>query len=335
MKKTVTKIDHNFHLQKNSKFEEWEKRKGENYLNYRKQWYNNPTNNILDQFPIHLDIEATTACNFECTMCYRTELVRKNKYWKIENFNIEKYKKIIDEGVKKGLKSVKYQFFGEPMINKKIYEMIKYAKDAGVVDTMFNTNASLLTTENAKKLINSGIDKVFFSFDSPYREKFNKIRVKGDYDQVLDNIKNFMQIKKEMKSDNPITRVQMVLMKETKKDWEDFKKLFEPIVDTIAYVDYLDHGDQNSHNTKGVINIQKNQKPYKCPQLWQRSFIHPDGVVTPCCIDTDRVLVMGNINNESIDKIWRGKKYNELRSLHNNGKFSEIPLCSKCPLANS
>ena len=335
MPKTRTLIDHNFHLINNAKYLDWEKRKGKSYLDYRKEWNKNPIDNILNDFPIHLDIEATSACNFECTMCYRTELVAKNKYWKIENFNFEKYKKIIIEGVKKGLRSVKYQFFGEPMVNKKIYEMIKFAKNSGIVDTMFNTNASLLTKENSKKLINSGIDKVFFSFDSPYREKYNKIRVKGDYDKVLNNIKNFMKIKKDMNSNTPITRVQMVLMKETKNDWEDFKKLFEPIVDSVAYIDYLDHGNQNNHIDKGLIKIDEDQTPYKCPQLWQRAFIHPDGIVTPCCIDTDRILVMGNVNEQGIEEIWKGKKYSQLRKLHLEGKYKEVPLCKKCPLANS
>ena len=51
-----------------------------------------------------------------------------------------------------------------------------------------------------------------------------------------------MKIKKEMKSDTPITRVQMVLMKENKHEFKDFVKLFTPIVDTIAHIDYLDHG---------------------------------------------------------------------------------------------
>ena len=53
---------------------------------------------------------------------------------------------------------------------------------------MFNTNASLLT-EKAVEIIKSGLDKLFFSFDSLYREQYNKIRVKGDYDKVLNNIK--------------------------------------------------------------------------------------------------------------------------------------------------
>ena len=40
-------------------------------------------------------------------MCVRTEYVENGTMWKIQNFNFDKYKEIIDEGVKNGLKSVK------------------------------------------------------------------------------------------------------------------------------------------------------------------------------------------------------------------------------------
>ena len=315
--------------------DKWESRRSPEYKEYRQEWENNPKDNVLNGFPIHLDIEATSACNFQCTMCPRTEMIENKTYWKIENFNFTTYCKIIDKGVPNGLKSIKFQYLGEPLVNKNLVKMIKYAKDKGVVDVMFNTNASLLTEKKAVEIIKSGVDKVFFSFDSPYKEQFNKIRVKGDYDEVLTNIKNFMRIKKELKSDTPITRVQMVLMKETKEEWEDFQKLFKGVVDTIAGVDYLDHGQQKLQKEKGMVKLdgKKNNKRFCCPQLWQRMFVHPDGVVTPCCIDSNRDLKMGNINDNNLKDIWHNKKYQKIRKLHRDGRIDEIPTCKKCALA--
>ncbi|MDB3873563.1 SPASM domain-containing protein [Pelagibacteraceae bacterium] len=329
------KIDHNFHLQTTEVMEKWENRRGKEYKNYRKEWYENPKLNKLNNFPIHLDIEATSACNFLCTMCPRTEMIEDKTFWKVENFDFKKYTQIIDEGSKKGLRSIKFQYLGEPLVNKNLIKMIKYAKNAGIVDVMFNTNASLLTEKKSKEVILSGVDKVFFSFDSPYREEFNKIRVKGDYDKVLTNIKNFMRLKKELKSDTPITRVQMVLMKENQSQWEDFKKLFDGVVDTIAWVDYLDHGKQQSYKKKGTIGFNDKKKEFCCPQLWQRMFVHPDGVVTPCCNDSFRELKMGNINKNSIEEIWQNKKYQNIRKLHLEGKMKNIPLCAKCTYAKT
>lgn len=326
-------VDHNFHLKTQKAMDEWESRRPIDYKSYREEWYKNPKENIINDFPIHLDIEATSACNFLCTMCPRTEMIEDKTFWKVENFDMKTYEKIVLDGVPRGLRSIKFQYLGEPLVNKYLVQMIKLAKKAGVVDVMFNTNASLLTEKKSKEIILSGVDKVFFSFDSPYRKKFNEIRVKGDYDQVLNNIKNFMKIKKELKSDTPITRVQMVLMKENRKEWDDFRKLFSGVVDTIAYVDYLDHGKQKNQKDKGVVEIGSRKKKFCCPQLWQRMFVHPDGVVTPCCIDSNRDLVMGNINKNSIDEIWKNDIYQNIREKHLNGRINEIPTCRKCPLA--
>ena len=326
-------VDHNFHLKNQKVMDEWESRRSDGYKKYRQEWYNNPKNNLLNDFPIHLDIEATSACNFLCTMCPRTEMMEKKTFWKVENFDMKSYENIITTGVPLGLKSVKFQYLGEPLVNKHLVKMIKFAKKAGVEDVMFNTNASLLDEKKSREIILSGVDKIFFSFDSPYREEFNKIRVKGDYDLVIKNIKNFMKVKKELKSDTPITRVQMVLMKDNQREWEDFQKLFSNLVDTIAYIDYLDHGIQNKHKEKGVVKIGSRKKKFCCPQLWQRMFVHPDGVVTPCCLDSSREMVMGNIKENSIKDIWKNELYQDMREKHMNGKIDEIPTCRNCPLA--
>lgn len=328
-----TPIDHNFHQQANSRVERWESSLPEEYWAYRSKWEENPKQKILEGFPIHLDIEATSACNLKCVMCPRTEMVEAGNFWSVKAFDLESYKRLIDEGVQQGLSSVKYNYLGEPLLNKNIVEMIEYAKQAGVLDVMFNTNAALLDEKTARALIESGLDKLFFSFDSPDSERYERIRVGASYDQVLSNIKNFMQIREEMKAIKPFTRVSMVLMQENQQEWEDFQRLFSPIVDAVAYVDYLDHSGQ-SNPDRAVVAHDEKESNFCCPQLWQRMFIHPDGVVTPCCIDSARELVMGNIHENSAGEIWQGEVYQQLRERHSSGRYAEVYTCAHCPLAH-
>lgn len=326
-----TPVDHNFHAETNAKISQWESSLPHEYWDYREKWENLPKENIVSDFPIHLDIEATSDCNLLCTMCPRTELIENDAFWEVKRFDQDLYKKIIDEGVKLGLCSVKFNYLGEPLLNKKIYEMIAYAKDKGVIDVMLNTNATALTDANCRKLLDSGIDKLFFSFDSPNREKYNEIREGADFDEVLSNIKRFMEIRAERGVIIPFTRISMVLMKENRHEWQDFKNLFEPIVDSVAYVDYLDHGVQKN-NDKTAVPIGARKAKFCCPQLWQRMFIHPDGLATVCCIDSERELVVGNLSESSVEEIWRGEEYERLRKLHKTGRSDEIPACARCPL---
>ena len=126
-------------------------------------------------------------------------------------FPMDVYKKIIDESAENGLCSLKLQYLGEPLGDPLIVERIKYAKDKGIMDVMFNTNATLLTEEMAHRLLEAGLDDIFFSVDSIIPEKFNKIRIGTHYEHVVENIKNFMKIKNDGGYDHVQTRVAMVV----------------------------------------------------------------------------------------------------------------------------
>lgn len=324
------KVDHNYHPIESDIKTEWEKTKPKEYWDYRKEWNDNPKNNIVGRFPIHLDIEATSNCNLLCTMCPRTEMVKEGTFWKVKSFDYELYKKIIDEGTEKGLKSIKYNILGEPTLNTKLIDMIRYAKEKGVVDVMFNTNATSLTEKKSKELIESGLDKLFFSFDSPYRDQYNEIRVGADFDKVLNNIKRFHEIRSEMKSVSPLTRISMVRMPQNEQAWQDFYDLFSPIVDHVAWIDYIEHT-----NTRIEEHFDENNK-FCCPQLWQRMFIHPDGVVNICCVDAGgaRKIKIGKMDeNTTVEELWTSAKYENIRKMHRDGNINNLSICKNCHLA--
>jgi len=316
-----------FHQLESEKLQRWELSQPYAYWEYRHKWVEYPKNRTVDSFPIHLDIEATNACNLKCIMCPRTEMVENGTFWSIEMFDFDKYKEIIDEGVAKGLCSVKYNYLGEPTLNPQLTDMISYAKQAGVLDTMLNTNATQLDEDLSRDLILIKLDKIFFSFDSPYREKYNRIRVNSDYDKVLYNIRCFNEIREEMGSIKPFTRVSMVMMRDNKDDWDAFQQLFRPIVDSVSYGDFINHIGQSKPEYSLVTDGKEN---FCCPLLWQRMFIHPDGVATVCCNDAMRSLKVGNVFEQSVESIWTGKEYQRLRELHATGRFREIPTCANC-----
>ncbi len=339
-----TKIDHNYHQLKSEKTLRWEAILPPAYWEYRRKWETYPQEHRIGPFPVHLDIEATSNCNLLCTMCPRTDMVHEGTFWKVKNFDFDLFTRLIDEGSSKGLCSLKFNYLGEPLMNPRLIDMIRYAKEKGLVDAMFNTNATLLTEKTSRRLIESGLDKLFFSFDSPYRDHYNQIRVNANYDKVLRNIRRFHEIREALGSVTHFTRISMVRMKENEQEWEDFKNLFEPIVDAVAWVDYIEHNSQKGGGEKSLHRIEPMQKPLEtspihrdkkfcCPQLWQRMFVHPDGVVTVCCVDSARELTVGTIQDKTVEEIWNGPEYQKLRELHATGRIDEIPACAHCHLA--
>ena len=55
--------------------------------------------------------------------------------------------------------------------------------------------------------------------------------------------------------------------------------------------------------------------------------ISPDGTVFPCC-RAPKQLMMGNVNEESIEEIWNGENYRAFRRQMFSGNYPEP--CANC-----
>ena len=54
----------------------------------------------------------------------------------------------------------------------------------------------------------------------------------------------------------------------------------------------------------------------------------PDISPIPCCIDYDARLVMGNVREKTLEEIWHGEKFRQIRSEHLAGKYLDV--CAQC-----
>lgn len=311
----------------------WEASRPKEYWEYRKKWYENPQKQIVREFPLHLDIESTRRCNLRCPMCARTIKLERGEKLEEGDMDFGLFKKIIDEGATNGLYSIKLNYLGEPLLNKELSKMVEYAKSKGIIDVMFNTNGALLTERVSKELIEAEIDKIFISFDSPFKEKYEKIRVGTTFDRVLANVKNFIKLREKLNSVNPIVGVSMVVMKDNKEDVLDYIKLWKPIVDLIGFGDYVNPHGLDKEERYTIKHHQRSN--FVCSQLYQRLAVFHNGKIGLCCADYDAECSLGNAKNISIKDIWLGEKMRRIRELHNRGKWYEVPVCRKCHIPYS
>lgn len=308
----------NFQL-KSQSFEE----DSEEYKEYRRKWVDNPKNHIVEDFPIHLDIETNSTCNLRCYMCTYSVYPPKPV---IGDLNLAK--KIIDEGVRKGLCSIKTQFRGEPLLYEKAPELIKYAKEKGIIEAMFNTNATLLNKEKAEAFINAGLDKIICSVDGYTKEVYEKIRIGAKFETVLNNIKRLQSLKKKLGSKKPIVRIQMVKTPQNTDQIEEYINFWSKIVEQVAFDEMTERLEFKEIDTP--------LKDWSCSQLWQRIVVLADGDIVPCCggvIKGDqKMIVLGNAYKDSIEDIWKGEQMKKLRTLHIEGRSHEIEMCRRCTI---
>jgi MoaA/NifB/PqqE/SkfB family radical SAM enzyme len=309
---------------------DWPKYRSKEYFEYRRKWSEYPRKLEVPDFPLCIDIETTNLCNLRCPMCSRTIQIDDGSYVDIGTMEMKLYRKIIDEGEQHGLYSVKLNFLGEPLSDRYIVERVKYAKDHGVLDVMFNTNASMLTEEMSHKLLDAGLDSIFFSVDGINPESFNKIRIGTNYETVVKNIRNFMKIKNEGNYNHVQTRISMTMLPDIENESSAFAKFWLPITKQVGYGEWVDHSIKNEDDKK---NPQYNYNPnFVCPQPFQRIFVMYDGICTSCCLDVDRSYVLGDANKKSIKEIWNDEPIKKMREAQKNHSYMDIEMCSSCYL---
>lgn len=328
--KYVNVYAHYHENEKSDNMKRWEKSLPAKWWEYRKKWEQSPKQLKIEPFPINLDVEITGRCNLMCTICSRTFKLKHGRLGKQGDMEMSLFKRLVDEGAQNGLYALNLNGFGEPLLHKDLPEMIAYAKKKGIIDTMFHTNATLLDEEKAAKLIEAGLDKIIFSFDSPSREQYESIRVGAKYDEVVQNIRNFVRIRNEMGSMTPIVRLTMVVMKDNAGKKQDFLRMWKGMADIITFQDYLNMLKMDRDDRHAVQLVRHDN--FVCPQLFQRLQVYWDGLVAPCCTEINRELILGDAKKESIKSIWNGGKLNALRKMHLDGKWDSVPVCNRCEL---
>jgi len=277
-------------------------------------------------FPNVVLIDTVSFCNLRCSMCVHANMTRKKGTmpWPL-------FTKIVDE-IAANDKNVRVWmvFFGEPFILKKtkpsIFEMIRYAKDKGLTDVVLNSNANLMDEDAARKLIDSGIDAMYFGVDAATPETYAKIRVGGEYHTAVNNIRTLMRLKKETGSEKPAVHVQFVEMDNNSHEKDAFIKFWNEqgaIVKIRPKVSWA-----------GLIEapnlVLKEEDRWPCYWAMQTMSISDQGKVVTCAVDLDARFIAGDITTQSLKEVWNGK-LKELRQMHCDKHFQELPpVCRDC-----
>ena len=298
---------------------------------YKKYYYKNVNfkkNPIykIDNFPKEVWLENTNHCNASCIMCPRELQTRKKGLMKMDL-----YRKLIDEmSVHKNIvERLHMHNFGEPLLDKKLPERIKYAKDKGIKHVYFVSNASLLTSQIAETLIKSGLDQFKISFYGIDKETYNETMVDLDYETTLSNVKNFFNIRKKLNSTTPSVSIQLIpqLLKkgQIEKWYEQFENLLDPSVgDSIIEVPIHNFSDGRKYNNinQMVTDI--------CPYPWRTMVILQNGKVSPCSHDFNGSIDLGDVNFLTISEVWNGQQYKKIRDSFKNLNYSNYSACNNC-----
>lgn len=288
--------------------------------------------------PFSISFEPTTACNLRCPECPSglRQFTRDTG-----NLKQDFFRETIDQ-LAGELFYLTFYFQGEPYINPNFLDMVAYANKKRIY-TATSTNAHFLDDENAKRTIESGLDRLIISIDGTTQETYESYRKAGKLDKVIEGTKNIIKWKRELKSATPHIIFQFLVVKPNEHQIPDVYALADELgvdevrLKTAQVYDYangndliptIDQYSRYKQGSDGKWSI-KNKLLNQCWKMWHSCVLTWDGLVVPCCFDKDATHQMGDLKTADFKDIWFSPPYQNFRRALLISR-SEIDICKNC-----
>ena len=286
--------------------------------------------------PFVIFVDPADTCNFKCKFCPTgdRELMKKTPGRNFGIMDFELYKKIIDDicEFEEPIKVLRLYKDGEPLLNPRFADMVKYAKDKGCalkVDT--TTNASLLTKKKSAEIISAGLDRINISIEGISSEQYKSFSSCNiNFERFLENIKYFYDNRKQCEV---LIKINGDILNENEK--KNFFDIFGDIADNI----YIEHvmscwPEFELNGLKANSNLGIYGQPVKevmvCPYVFYSFSINSDGLSSLCFLDWSRKLIIGDANKESVKEMWLGKKIRDFQKMFLKMERKNHLICKNC-----
>lgn len=186
--------------------------------------------------PLHAEIGVADPCNHECVMCYnyppedRQSEATANRFGSRPKglMSLETFKGIVDDLHALGTRRVDLVGRGEPLLNRSVVEMVRYAKERGM-HVILCTNASKLTEAKAEALVEAGLDRMNISLNAGTPENYPNIHVSEspeNYLKVKRNLRYLADVKAKSHQSNPMVRLSFII---SSKNFFELKEMVSVI----------------------------------------------------------------------------------------------------------
>ena len=288
--------------------------------------------------PMTISFEPTTACNLRCPEC-PSGLRQFSR--PTGNLKQDFFRQTIDQLHQKLIWLIFY-FQGEPYINPAFLDMVAHAHQRGIY-TITSTNGHFLSPENARRTVESGLDRLIISVDGTDQQTYEAYRKEGKLENVLQGARNMVTARKAAGVHHPHLIFQFLVVKPNEHQIPEIYRLAKEIgIDEVklktAQVYDFEHGNEliptldrysrYARQSDGTYKI-KNQLLNHCWKLWHACVITWDGLVVPCCFDKDAEHKLGDLKQLSFREIWHSEPYRAFRQNLLLGR-EHIEICKNC-----
>lgn len=287
--------------------------------------------------PFILFLDPSSKCNLSCQFCpcgnAHKDSWGANKKTSIMPYSL--YRKIIDDVAQfpVQLKVLRLYKEGEPLLNKRLPDMIHYAKKkevAGSID--FTTNGVLLVPDLSLALIDAGIDRINISVEALSEEEYFKVcGLKIDFRQFINNLQFLYKNKQQCHIFIKIIDESLGKHKE-----QEFFDLFGEFCDEIdiekvtpVWPEFQLESQFGNKFETNILGGEVNNN-LVCPYIFYQMCINSDGSVSACLMDWNHKLIVGNAKDRNVVEIWQNEVLTKMRIENLSANRNSLDVCKEC-----
>lgn len=292
-----------------------------------------------------LTIDACGSCQLKCPGCFTTskgsDPLAGLGYLKFENL-----KGIIDDN--RQIKKVFFVNRGEMFLNPDLLKIMEYCFEKGVeMHSDSGVNLNFVREGILEGLVKYGFKSLLCSIDGASQETYKEYRVGGNFDTVIDNIKEINRFKKKYNTDYPELTWQFIIFGHNedeipiaremarKLDMAFITKLsWNPDLSPIKDRELIEKETGRSELSRGEV-LEGSGRHYMrgiCYTLWSGPCINWDGRLLGCCW-SDKVDFGGNVFRDGFINVVHGEMISNARDtlMGRSSPMEGLP-CTTCEL---
>ncbi|MBD3287406.1 radical SAM protein [candidate division KSB1 bacterium] len=283
--------------------------------------------------PEKIRICVSEACNLRCRFCTCQKKGFSNR---LIDFDV--FKNIVDQVFAYSPKAyLSLIGKGETLMHPQAVDLIEYAMRKNVKAISVTTNGTLLSKEIQKEILErcSGLVGISVSVDG-MKESYEKIRIGANYDQVVENVRSFIEMRNEMHKHNVQISMNMTKVRHSDEELKEYIQFWLGLGVDQLIIRSLFEIDHHTNITRWVEPNRLPAFPEKKPCQFLTSFLQFEytGKIEHLCFGPygEQKIVDFDLTKQSLKEIWESEHYQNIRKYHISNPEKYTPSCKDCEI---
>jgi hypothetical protein len=274
--------------------------------------------------PQQLAFEITGACDARCIHCPRQDMNRPKRQMPFDLF-----RRMVDQAAWMRVPDLVPNGYGEILLINNLDAYMAYiAAQKHRFRVLINTNGHLMTDDKIDLFLRYRVRLLNITIDGATAETAGSIRVGLDTAHIEDNIYRLLARRRALGLRYPKVRVGMVVIPQNRHEVAQFLSKWRGVADYVGCGGFSTRAGSRHFSEEPAASATPERHP--CVLPFRELNVWSDGRAVLCCEDWNEEHVVGDLNTQTLQQIWRGAVLREARRLHARLEGDQIALCARC-----